>query len=158
MWLLASQCSLLDGGSEQTSVTRPSLRHVVLLKHPAPIGGHLNSLPAPYGLRYSSTSPLPRPVARKEKKKKESISNKVETGFPLHPRKARLRLWVNTFMPRGPYEIKHQRHALYVSQKHRPCLLHLTIWVLHVHVCWTQLRTAAHSHTGQRSRRQPIAY
>lgn len=42
-------------------------RHVVLLKHPAPIGGHLNSLPAPYGLRYSSASPLPRPIARRKK-------------------------------------------------------------------------------------------
>lgn len=118
------------------------LCHVVLLKHPAPIGGHLNSLPTPYGLRLFEHHPITAPHC----KKKKSISNKVETGFPLHPRKAHLRVWVNTFMPWGPDEIKHQRHALYVSKKHWPCLLHLTIWVLHVHVCWTQLHTAVYSH------------
>lgn len=67
----------------------------------------------------------------------KNISNKVETGFPPLPHKDHLRVWMNTLMPQGCDEIKPQRHALYVSQKHWPCLLHLTICVLHVHVCYT---------------------
>lgn len=47
------------------------LRHVVLLKHPAPRGGHLNSLPAPCGIRYSSASSFPQSAARRKKKKKD---------------------------------------------------------------------------------------
>lgn len=39
-------------------------------------------------------------------------------------------------MPRSWDEIKHQQHALYEIQKRWPCLWHLTIWVLHMHVCW----------------------
>lgn len=112
---------------------KPPRCHVDILKHPAPTGGPPNSLPAPHGLLYSSASQSPRCISRKKKKFKQAS--------PLHPRKAHLRVWVNTFMPQGPDEIKHQRHALYVSQKPWPCLLHLTIWVLHVHVCWTLFHT-----------------
>lgn len=143
---------LLHSAARSTEVlNRPPsqapLRHVVLLKHPAPIGGHLNSLPAPCGLRYSSTSPLPRPITGREIKQK-SISNKVEAGFPLRPRKAHLRAWVNTFMPRGPDEIKHQRHALYVSQKHWP------MFITSDHLGFYTCMSAGHSFTQPRAHTQ----
>lgn len=55
MWLLVSQCSSLDGGSWTDPHHNGPLCHVALLKHPVPIGRHLNSLPVPNGLCYSST-------------------------------------------------------------------------------------------------------
>jgi len=143
--LLNSEACLTEGLNRPFSQGLPC--YVASLKHPAPIGSHLNFLPSPHGLHYSRTSPLPHPVLRNK-----TISNKVEIDFPLHPCKAHLRVWVNTFMPRGPDEIKHQRHALYVSQKHWPCLLHLTIWVLHVHVCWTAPHSLALTHMSKVSK------
>lgn len=80
---------------------------------------------APHSLRYSNTLCFAAPG----KKKKKSILNKVETGFLLHPCKARFRARLNTFKPQGNDEIKHQCRVLNVRQekekkkKHSPCLL-----------------------------------
>ena len=72
----------------------------------------------------------------------------MEAAFPLRPRKAHLRAWVNTFIPRGPDEIKHQRHALYVSQKHWPMFItsdHLGFFLFFFFTRACLLDTASHS-------------
>lgn len=83
----------------------------------------MNPLPAPHGVFL--VQHLPIGAMQKEKKKKKK-SNTVVTVFFLQTCKVYLRDRVNAVMPQGPDEIKH--HTLDVRQKHRPCLLHLTIW------------------------------
>lgn len=152
MWLLISQRTMLNGGSQTGPGHKGPLCHVALLKHPAPMGDHLDFPAAPHGLRYSNTLCFTTPHCLEKK----SILNKVETGFPLHRRKAHFRARLNTLKPQGNDEIKHQRHVLYVSQEKNKKNTGRVYYIwpsgfLHVYVCRTQLHTSMRPHLVQRS-------
>lgn len=145
MWLLISQRNMLNGGSQTDPGHKGPLCHVALLKHPAPMGDHLDSPPQlPTASVILIPSALPHLIARTKK----SILNKVETGFPLHPRKAHFRARLNTLKPQGNDEIKHQRHALYVSQeKNNKKKKTLAVFITSGHLGFYTRMSAGHSST-----------
>ena len=137
----ASRCSLFHGGSAQSCVAGPSLPSC--LTNTSGTDRRPPESPPPARPPAASVIPapplLPGPIARRKSFKQGGNSPPP----PLLPHKAYLRVWLNTFMPGGPDEIKHRHRALYVSQKTLAMFItsdHLGF--THVHVCRTRIYTA----------------